>query len=272
MKMRIFIALSAAAVLSLSSCSMLPGGKVKLTNQVDSVSYALGYLEANAYVKQFDNQAFPFDTVDGKALVNAFSKAKFKADYWSLRKSQFDTLSEKIFIAAFNEQLANGKNSIFNEMSADAVLQKKFESTRSKAEKAAKEEALKNLEVGRKFLEENKNKPGVITTESGLQYEIIKAGNGPKPTLADQVKCHYHGTLIDGTVFDSSVERKEPAVFPVSGVIRGWTEALQLMPVGSKWKLYVPSELAYGERAQGAKLKGNSTLIFEVELLEIVKK
>ena len=111
----------------------------------------------------------------------------------------------------------------------------------------------------------------MVTTPSGLQYEILTEGEGPKPTAEDQVRAHYHGTLIDGTVFDSSVDRGEPAVFALNQVIPGWTEALQLMPVGSKWKIYLPSDLAYGERGGGPTIGPNSTLIFEVELLEIVK-
>jgi FKBP-type peptidyl-prolyl cis-trans isomerase FklB len=109
----------------------------------------------------------------------------------------------------------------------------------------------------------------VITLPSGLQYEIMKTGEGPKPTLEDKVTTHYHGTLIDGTVFDSSVDRGEPASFPVNGVIKGWTEALQLMPVGSKWKLFVPYDLAYGERGTGPQIGPYTTLIFEVELISI---
>ncbi|WP_205748164.1 FKBP-type peptidyl-prolyl cis-trans isomerase [Dyadobacter luticola] len=124
---------------------------------------------------------------------------------------------------------------------------------------------------GEKFLEENKKKPGVVTTESGLQYQVIKTGDGPKPAATDKVKTHYHGTLINGTVFDSSVDRGEPVEFPVNGVIKGWTEALQLMPVGSKWKLFIPYQLAYGERAAGPQIPAYSALVFEVELLEIVK-
>lgn len=124
---------------------------------------------------------------------------------------------------------------------------------------------------GEKFLEENKKKPGIVTTASGLQYQVIKMGEGPKPTANDKVKTHYHGTLINGTVFDSSVDRGEPIEFPVSGVIRGWTEALQLMPVGSKWKLFIPYQLAYGERGAGGQIPGYSALVFDVELLEIVK-
>jgi FKBP-type peptidyl-prolyl cis-trans isomerase FklB len=126
--------------------------------------------------------------------------------------------------------------------------------------------------AGEAFLAENKNKPGVVTTSSGLQYMILKEGNGPKPTAADQVKVHYHGTLIDGTVFDSSVQRGEPIVFPLSNVIPGWVEAIQLMPVGSKWRLFVPSNLAYGDNDAGPVIKAGSTLIFDVELLEIVAK
>jgi FKBP-type peptidyl-prolyl cis-trans isomerase FklB len=135
-----------------------------------------------------------------------------------------------------------------------------------------KEKADANINAGKKFLEENKNKPGVITLPDGLQYMVMKQGTGPKPTATDTVKCHYHGTLIDGTVFDSSVDRGQPAEFPVSGVIPGWVEALQMMNVGSKWKLFIPSQLAYGDRAAGPKIQPNSTLIFEVELLSIKGK
>ena len=118
------------------------------------------------------------------------------------------------------------------------------------------------------FLEENKQKDGVMTTESGLQYLILSEGRGNNPTLNDNVTVHDHGTLIDGTIFDSSVDRKQPATFPLNGVIPGWQEALQMMSVGSKWKIFIPSELAYGESGAGA-IGPNSTLIFEVELLSI---
>lgn len=128
-----------------------------------------------------------------------------------------------------------------------------------------------NLKAGEEFLSINKNKAGVVTLPSGLQYEILKTGDGPKPALTDQVKCHYHGTLIDGTVFDSSVKRGQPATFGINQVIPGWVEALQLMPVGSKWKLFIPSDLAYGKAGAGQSIEPNSTLIFEVEILDIVK-
>ena len=128
----------------------------------------------------------------------------------------------------------------------------------------------KAIEDGAAFLAANGERKEVVTLASGLQYEILKEGNGEKPKASDSVKCHYHGTLIDGTVFDSSVRRGEPAVFPVGGVIKGWVEALQLMPVGSKWKLYIPYDLGYGARGAGESIAQYSTLIFEVELLEIV--
>jgi FKBP-type peptidyl-prolyl cis-trans isomerase FklB len=129
----------------------------------------------------------------------------------------------------------------------------------------------KNIKEGQQFLEENKKKPGVVTTESGLQYLVIKEGTGEMPKATDKVSTHYHGTLIDGTVFDSSVERGQPVSFPVNQVIPGWTEALQLMKTGSKWKLFIPSNLGYGERGSGPKIGPNSTLVFEVELLAIEK-
>ena len=136
---------------------------------------------------------------------------------------------------------------------------------------ASAKEAAQNKEAGEKFLAENKTKEGVITTESGLQYKVEKEGTGEKPTAADRVKVHYTGTLLDGTKFDSSVDRGEPAEFGVSQVIRGWTEGLQIMPAGSKYIFWIPSDLAYGERGAGQDIKPNSVLKFEAELLEVIK-
>jgi len=135
--------------------------------------------------------------------------------------------------------------------------------------KEKSEVATKNLAAGKTYLEENAKKPGVITTASGLQYKIITTGEGKQPTIADTVTTNYKGTLIDGREFDSSYKRNQPASFPVKGVIKGWTEALQLMHVGDKWELYIPSELAYGATKRSELIEANSTLIFDLELLDI---
>jgi FKBP-type peptidyl-prolyl cis-trans isomerase FklB len=129
-----------------------------------------------------------------------------------------------------------------------------------------------NKKAGEDFLAQNKTKPGVVALPDGLQYKILKEGTGPKPTANDTVVCNYRGTLLDGTEFDSSYKRGQPATFPVSGVIKGWTEGVQLMPVGSKWQLFLPADLAYGNRGAGQDIGPNATLIFEVELLSIQSK
>ena len=127
-----------------------------------------------------------------------------------------------------------------------------------------------NIEKGKAFLAENAKKEGIVTLPSGLQYEVITEGNGKKPSATDRVKCHYEGTLIDGTLFDSSIKRGQPAVFGVNQVIRGWVEALQLMSEGSKWRLFIPSELGYGAQQAGEMIPPHSALIFEVELIEVL--
>ncbi|HPR61631.1 MAG TPA: FKBP-type peptidyl-prolyl cis-trans isomerase, partial [Prolixibacteraceae bacterium] len=131
-------------------------------------------------------------------------------------------------------------------------------------------EGAKNASEGETFLAKNKLEDGVVELASGLQYKILAEGTGSKPSATDKVKCHYHGTLIDGTVFDSSVQRGTPAEFPVNGVIKGWVEALQMMPVGSKWRLFIPSHLAYGDQGAGGSIGPKATLIFDVELIDIV--
>jgi FKBP-type peptidyl-prolyl cis-trans isomerase FklB len=146
---------------------------------------------------------------------------------------------------------------------AQAIISEFFQALQAKVSEAAQQE-------GKAFLAENAQRAEVVTTASGLQYEVITAGAGSIPAASDSVKVHYHGSLIDGTVFDSSVNRGEPATFGVTQVISGWVEALQLMPVGSKWKLYIPSDLAYGAQGAGQSIAPHSTLIFEVELLDIV--
>ncbi|ALU42042.1 FKBP-type peptidyl-prolyl cis-trans isomerase [Pseudoalteromonas rubra] len=149
-------------------------------------------------------------------------------------------------------------------------IQAAFEKINAEIQKRRDEEAKVLAAEGTAFLEENAKRAEITVTESGLQYEVIETGEGDKPAADSTVRVHYHGTLINGTVFDSSYERGQPAEFPVNGVIKGWTEALQLMPVGSKWRLYVPHDLAYGERGAGASIAPFSTLIFDVELLEVL--
>lgn len=180
----------------------------------------------------------------------------------NLKNSGFDSLKVEVMSQALKD-VFEGKATMKQE-DADKVIQAYM----MEKEKAKGED---NLKKGQAFLEENKKKDGVKVTASGMQYIVLKEGTGAKPTLNDKVTTHYHGTLLDGTVFDSSVERGQPASFPVSGVIPGWTEALQMMSVGSKWKLFLPANLAYGERGAGGKIGPNSVLIFEVELLSIDK-
>jgi len=188
----------------------------------------------------------------------------------SLSSQGISNINSEILTQTIKTSLKGGKAS-FSPEEANKFIGEYFQVIMAEKQKEGELKGAVVREEGEKFLEENKKKTGVITTESGLQYEILKAGTGPKPLATDKVKTHYHGTLINGTIFDSSVDRGEPIEFPVGGVIKGWTEALQLMPVGSKWKLFIPYQLAYGERGAGAQIPAYSALVFEVELLEIVK-
>ncbi|MCB0640756.1 MAG: FKBP-type peptidyl-prolyl cis-trans isomerase, partial [Phaeodactylibacter sp.] len=173
-----------------------------------------------------------------------------------------DDLSPEQFLQAIKDVIADAELKI-QPQDANKFVSEFSQTAKDRA-------ATKNLEEGQAFLAENGKRSEVTTTATGLQYEVLKEGAGESPKPTDRVSVHYHGTLLDGTVFDSSVERGEPAQFPVQGVIPGWVEALQLMKPGSKWKLYIPSDLAYGSRGAGGDIGPNSTLIFEVELLEIL--
>ena len=177
-------------------------------------------------------------------------------------KTQFEDINLDNFEAGIKDVLEKDVEAKISDNQAQAIIQSYFSRKQQKQSESV-------IEEGINFLRENGKREGVTTLASGLQYEVINDGTGPKPTIEDNVTTHYHGTLIDGTVFDSSVDRGEPASFPVGGVIKGWTEALQLMAVGSKWKLYVPYDLAYGERGAGPQIGPYSTLIFEVELISI---
>jgi FKBP-type peptidyl-prolyl cis-trans isomerase FklB len=177
----------------------------------------------------------------------------------------------KLLQQGLQDALSGGKT-LLSEDEARATLTEFQTEVRKKQQEKMQQAGEANKKEGDAFLAANKSKEGVVALPSGLQYKILSAGTGPKPAASDSVVCNYRGTLIDGKEFDSSYKRGQPATFPVGGVIKGWTEALQLMPVGSKWQLFVPSELAYGDRGTGADIGPNSTLIFEVELLSIQSK
>jgi len=176
-----------------------------------------------------------------------------------------------ILARGLKDALAGGKTQLTEEQARATLMEVQTE-MRKKQQEQMQQAGEANKKDGEAFLAANKSKDGVVTLPSGLQYKILTQGTGPKPAASDSVVCNYRGKLIDGTEFDSSYKRGEPATFPVSGVIKGWTEALQLMPVGSKWQLFVPSDLAYGDRAPGPEIGPGSTLIFEVELLSIQDK
>ena len=177
-----------------------------------------------------------------------------------------------ILLRGLKDALAGNKLLLTDE-EAKAALTALQTEVRAKEEAKTKAAAVENKKAGEAFLAANKTKEGIVTLPSGLEYKIIKEGTGPKPAAEDTVLCHYRGTLVDNTEFDSSYKRGEPLKIPVGGVIKGWTEAIQLMPVGSKWQLFIPSDLAYGERgAPGSPIGPNSTLVFEVELISIEPK
>jgi FKBP-type peptidyl-prolyl cis-trans isomerase FklB len=177
-------------------------------------------------------------------------------------------VDQKILQQGLEDALAGGKTQLSEDEAKATLMQFQTEMHQKQQEKMQQAGAT-NKKEGDAFLAANKSKEGVVTLPSGLQYKILTAGTGPKPKSSDSVVCNYKGTLIDGKEFDSSYKRGQPATFPVAGVIKGWTEALQLMPVGSKWQLFVPSDLAYAERGSGPDIGPNATLIFEVELLSI---
>jgi FKBP-type peptidyl-prolyl cis-trans isomerase len=215
-----------------------PAAKAKpltLTTEQDKISYALGMNMAKTLQRQ---------SLDVKADVLA---------------------------SGLKDELA-GKKTLLTEDEAKATLMALQNDMREKQQAKAQQLGEANKKEGADFLAANKGKPGVVALPSGLQYKILKEGTGPKPSASDSVVCNYRGTLINGTEFDSSYKRGQPATFPVTGVIKGWTEALQLMPVGSKWQLFIPPDMAYGERGAGADIGPNATLVFEVELLSIQGK
>ena len=286
-KIVLFAAIAAAT--GLASCTA-QAPKANLKSEIDSLSYMMGITNTQGLM-DFASQRLGVDSAQyadfikgiqaGISQTTKSEKAyiagiqigqQLSGDMFQNINSQLfgndstQTLSKDNFLAGFFEALKGAGASM-----EDA---KQFVQTRTEAikAKALEEKYGENKAAGEKFLEENKSKEGVVTTESGLQYKIIKAGKGEIPTKESTVKVNYKGTLIDGTEFDSSYKRNAPASFRADQVIKGWTEALTMMPVGSKWELYIPQELAYGARETGGQIKPFSTLIFEVELLEIEKK
>ncbi len=237
MKIKGLIVLTCVIALMLGSCGKSSLKKANLKSQEDSLAYAFGIVNYNALKSD-------------SLMLNPSIVAKAMADGEAGKALMADNIARS-YITMFIKQREGLKAA--KKAETDKVKYKDY------------------IDQNEAFLAKNKTKAGVTTTASGLQYEVIKMGTGPKPTAQNTVKVNYVGTLIDGTEFDSSIKRNQPATFPVSGVIPGWTEALQLMPVGSKFKLYLPASIAYGAAGAGEAIKPFSTLIFEVDLLEIVK-
>ena len=258
---------------------------VVLTTSSDSLSYATGFAVTNGLMPYVQQQlgvdtAYMADFIQGfNEAVAGMNDKRQKARMAGLQIAEQvtnrmlanvqreltdapDSIVTSLFYRGFTDVLTND-TTIFTMASAEKLQQEKMQvNKKAKAKKLRK--------AGRDFLAENGKKPGIITTPSGLQYEVLKQGDGAVPQTTDKVKVHYEGRLIDGTVFDSSIKRGEPAVFGLNQVIKGWTEGLSLMPVGSKWRLYIPQELGYGDR-QAGQIPPYSALIFDVELLGIEK-
>lgn len=287
---KLSILMTVAAAAGLASCSM-QGPQAKLKTDVDSLSYSIGMVQTQGLQNYLVGRlgvdtAYIADFIKG---VNDGTEKTSKRDVAYLAGLQIGQQISNQMVKGINQELFAGDSTktiskenflagfiagtlenhgVMTMDQADMYTRTAMETIKAKAvaEKYAEYKA-----ENEKFLADNKAKEGVKTTASGLQYKVIKEGKGEIPTETSRVKVHYKGTLIDGTEFDSSYKRNEPATFGVNQVIKGWTEALKLMPVGSKWELYIPQELAYGDRQTGGQIKPFSTLIFEVELLDIEK-
>lgn len=285
-KINILLAVVAVFALLVSSCSDSKPKSVKLENDLDSLNYAFGYSNGKIlkeYHLSKDTTGNGMESLlkgiyaglDEKVVEDEETKAV--VDMGTMIGNQLRTNKDfygdstlKMDFNLLRQGLINGISEFKGEFTGETA-QKYFNETMQKLQSVKIEANYKeNKLAGELFLKENATKAGIVTTASGLQYEVIKEGKGPKPVETDKVKVHYHGTLVDGTVFDSSVQRGEPAEFGVNQVIKGWIEGIQLMSVGSKYKFYIPQELAYGPQERG-QIKPFSALIFEVELIAIVK-
>ena len=246
-KVTFLMALAVAA--GMASCTA-QSPKADLKTDIDSLSYAIGMARTEGLDQYLAQQGI--DSTQMSEFLKGFNEGAAKIDKKDVAYMaglQVGQMVSKQWVEGFNQQ-------IFGNDSTQSISREKYAD---------------NKAAGEKFLAENKAKEGVVTTPSGLQYKIITKGNGAVPADSSKVKVNYKGTLIDGTEFDSSYKRNEPATFRANQVIKGWTEALTMMPVGSKWELYIPYDLAYGSRETGSQIKPFSTLIFEVELLGIEK-
>lgn len=273
----------------LASCTA-QSPKANLKTDVDSLSYAIGMARTEGLTQYLMQQGV--DTTQMAEFIKGFNEGATKIDKKDaayMTGMQIGQMVSKQWVEGFNQQIFGndstqslsrenmlagfiagvmGKNNVMDKAAAEVYMRESMETIK---EKALAVKYADNKAEGEKFLAENKTKEGVVTTPSGLQYKIITEGKGEIPADTCKVKVNYKGTLIDGTEFDSSYKRNEPATFRANQVIKGWTEALTMMPVGSKWELYIPQELAYGSRETGGQIKPFSTLIFEVELVSIEK-
>ncbi|RGM49937.1 MULTISPECIES: FKBP-type peptidyl-prolyl cis-trans isomerase [Bacteroides] len=277
-----------AVVAGLASCTA-QSPKADLKTDVDSLSYAIGMARTEGLDQYLAQQGV--DSTQMAEFIKGFNEGATKIDKKDVAYMtglQIGQMVSKQWVEGFNQQIFGGDSTqtisrenllagfvagvigkgIMTKEEAQQFMQTQMDAIK---EKATEKKYADNKAAGEKFLADNKTKEGVVTTESGLQYKIITKGTGAIPADTCKVKVNYKGTLIDGTEFDSSYKRKEPATFRANQVIKGWTEALTMMPVGSKWELYIPYDLAYGSRETGGQIKPFSTLIFEIELLDIEK-
>ena len=286
-KVTFIMALAVGA--GLASCTA-QSPKANLKTDVDSLSYAIGMARTEGLTQYLMQQGV--DTTQMAEFIKGFNEGAAKTskkDVAYMTGMQIGQMVGKQWVEGFNQQIFGSdstqtisrenllagfiagitdKSNVMTKEAATAYMRDGMEAIK---EKALAVKYADNKAAGEKFLAENKTKEGVVTTPSGLQYKVITKGTGAIPADTSKVKVNYKGTLIDGTEFDSSYKRKEPATFRANQVIKGWTEALTMMPVGSKWELYIPQDLAYGARETGGQIKPFSTLIFEVELVGIEK-
>jgi FKBP-type peptidyl-prolyl cis-trans isomerase FklB len=255
------------SLLLLTAASVLPNSVAQQPPPAQTQPAAPPKSQPSAATKRAPAKAAPLTLKTQKEKASYALGMNFGT---GLRKQAID-VDPAILARGLRDSFSNGKT-LLTEDEARAVLTQLQSEVRKKQQDLAQQLGDANKKQGLAFLDANKSKDGVVALPSGLQYKVLQEGTGPKPAPTDTVVCNYRGTLLDSTEFDSSYKRGQPATFPVTGVIKGWTEALQLMPVGSKWQLFIPSELAYGERGAGGQIGPNATLIFEVELLSIQNK